>query len=143
MPRDVRAPGASDRGQDERTRLKQGWEEAFGSPPPPRLSVALMTRVLSYARQCRDRGGLPPSSERALRSVAAGHNPEASRGREVSAGAQLVREWNGRTYRVEVVEGGYRFDDRIWPSLSAIAGRITGTNWSGPRFFGLTDRRRS
>ncbi|WP_343081659.1 DUF2924 domain-containing protein [Ostreiculturibacter nitratireducens] len=31
-------------------------------------------------------------------------------------------------------------DGRTWPSLSAIAKHITGTIWSGPRFFGLVDR---
>ena len=35
-------------------------------------------------------------------------------------------------------ETGFRLDDRTWPSLSAIARHITGTTWSGPRFFGLT-----
>ena len=58
----------------------------------------------------------------------------------VSPGAHLVREWNGRTYQVEVVDGGYRMDGKIWPSLSAIAKHITGTTWSGPRFFGLNSR---
>ena len=55
---------------------------------------------------------------------------------------ELLGEWNGRTYRVEVLAEGYRFDGRTWPSLTAIARRITGTNWSGPRFFGLTPKRR-
>ncbi len=55
-------------------------------------------------------------------------------------GAHLVREWNGRTYQVEVLPKGFQMDGREWPSLSAIAKHITGTTWSGPRFFGLTDR---
>ena len=50
----------------------------------------------------------------------------------------LVREWNGRTYQVEVIDNGYRFDGKTYPSLTTIAQRITGTHWSGPRFFGLT-----
>lgn len=65
----------------------------------------------------------------------AGHSPGIAR-----PGAHLVREWNGRTYQVEVTLEGYRLDSRIWPSLSAIAKHITGTTWSGPRFFGLSDR---
>lgn len=75
--------------------------------------------------------------------MAEGRDPEAMRGKVAAPGAQLVREWNGRTYRVEVVEGGFRFDGQTWTSLSAIARRITGTSWSGPRFFGLKDRRGS
>ena len=53
----------------------------------------------------------------------------------------LIREWNSRIYRVEVLDGGYCFDGKTYPSLTAIARRITGANWSGPRFFGLTRRR--
>ena len=55
----------------------------------------------------------------------------------------LVREWNGWTYQVEVVDNGYRFDGKTYPSLTAITKRITGTHWSGPRFFGLTRRRKA
>jgi hypothetical protein len=40
-----------------------------------------------------------------------------------------------------VLEKGYLMGDRSWASLSAIARHITGTHWSGPRFFGLTDRK--
>ena len=45
-----------------------------------------------------------------------------------------------RTYQVEVLDNGYRFDGKTYPSLTTIAKRITGTHWSGPRFFGLTRR---
>ena len=61
----------------------------------------------------------------------------------VSAGTHLVREWNGRTYQVEVIDNGYRFDGKTYPSLTTIAKRITGTHWSGPRFFGLTPKRKA
>ena len=54
-----------------------------------------------------------------------------------------VREWNGRTYQVEVLDNGYRFDGKTYPSLTTIAKRITGTHWSGPRFFGLTPKRKA
>ena len=58
-------------------------------------------------------------------------------------GTHLVREWNGRTYQVEVIDNGYRFDGKTYPSLTTIAKRITGTHWSGPRFFGLTPKRKA
>ena len=44
--------------------------------------------------------------------------------------------------RSEVLDNGYRFDGKTYPSLTAIAKRITGTHWSGPRFFGLTPKRK-
>jgi hypothetical protein len=50
-----------------------------------------------------------------------------------------MREWNGRMHVVDVTADGMIFDGKRYRSLTAIARRITGTNWSGPRFFGLLD----
>lgn len=52
-------------------------------------------------------------------------------------GARLVREWNGRMNVVEVTDNGFIHEGKTYRSLSAIAKRITGAHWSGPRFFGL------
>ena len=52
-------------------------------------------------------------------------------------GCRLIREWKGRQHLVDVVEKGYVFDGKSYRSLSAVAKKITGTHWSGPRFFGL------
>ncbi|MCK0096696.1 DUF2924 domain-containing protein [Yoonia sp. F2084L] len=56
----------------------------------------------------------------------------------LTPGTQLVREWNGRIYRVLVTDDGFEMDGQTYRSLSAIAKRITGAGWSGPRFFGLS-----
>jgi len=53
-------------------------------------------------------------------------------------GATLVREFDGKEYRVQVLaDGRYEYNRQIYGSLSAIAKTITGTQWSGPAFFGL------
>lgn len=52
-------------------------------------------------------------------------------------GGRLLREWNGVTHVVDVIEGGFMWNGQTWRSLSAIAREITGAHWSGPRFFGL------
>jgi hypothetical protein len=49
----------------------------------------------------------------------------------------VIREWRGRTYVAEVVEGGIELNGQRHASLSHVARAITGTRWSGPRFFGL------
>jgi hypothetical protein len=51
----------------------------------------------------------------------------------------IVREYAGARHEVFVVEGGFSWQGRTYPSLSAIAKEITGTRWNGPRFFGLTE----
>lgn len=55
-------------------------------------------------------------------------------------GSKLIREWKGRSYQVSVIEEGFVYQDKIWPSLSAIARDITGAHWSGPSFFGVDGR---
>ena len=53
-------------------------------------------------------------------------------------GTLLSRKWKGRNLLVEVLEEGFRFENRVYSSLSAIAVAITGTRWNGLAFFGLT-----
>jgi hypothetical protein len=55
----------------------------------------------------------------------------------LSPGTRLMREWNGRSHAVDVVADGFVFDGKTYRSLTAVAKRITGVQWSGPRFFGL------
>ncbi|MES0138835.1 DUF2924 domain-containing protein [Mesorhizobium sp. M0016] len=64
---------------------------------------------------------------------------EASPPRSIppKAGSRLMREWNGRMHIVEVVDDGFVLDGKTYGSLSAVARRITGAHWSGPRFFSL------
>ncbi len=53
-------------------------------------------------------------------------------------GALLTRKWKERTILVEVLTKGFRYENRHYSSLSAIAVAITGTRWNGLAFFGLT-----
>lgn len=63
---------------------------------------------------------------------------------ELKPGSRLVRVWRGRTFEVEVIDDQrFRFAGREYSSLSEVARVITGTHWSGPRFFGIVARTRS
>ena len=107
------------------------------------LTRALLRRVLAYERQCRPHGGHSAATRRALATMANGTPKHSAPAGSVSAGTHLIREWNGRTYQVEVLDNGYRFDGKTYPSLTTITKRITGTHWPGPRFFGLTPKRKA
>ena len=86
---------------------------------------------------------MKPTVLRKLRRLArSGHvgNRESTKSatfKELAPGSRLVREWNGRTYTVDVLETGYLCDGQDYRSLSEVARAITGARWSGPRFFGL------
>ena len=123
--------------------LRRVWEQTFGAAPPHSLSRTFLRRVLAYERQCRTYGGHSAATRRTLAAMANGTPSTAPSAGSVSAGTHLVRDWNGRTYQVEVLDNGYRFDGKTYPSLTTIAKRITGTHWSGPRFFGLTPKRKA
>jgi len=62
------------------------------------------------------------------------------RATELHPGTILVREWNGQMQRVAVIADGFAWNGKTYPSLSKVAFAITGTRWSGPKFFGLRDK---
>ncbi|WP_370321950.1 DUF2924 domain-containing protein [Oricola sp.] len=119
----------------------EAWSEQFGRKPPKYVSVQFMRRALAYELQVKTHGGHSPAIRRALeRSLKDVRKPRSALPASSVAlrpGTHLVREWNGRSYQVEVLEAGFRMDGKQYRSLSSIARKITGAHWSGPRFFGL------
>ena len=55
-------------------------------------------------------------------------------------GAILRREHQGKAIEIEVLERGFKFDGKVWRSLSAIAREVTGTTWNGFLWAGLQKR---
>ena len=58
-------------------------------------------------------------------------------------GTILVREWDGNSQRVMVLDQGFAWNGTTYRSLTEIAFAMTGTRWSGPRFFGLRMEKRA
>ena len=54
-----------------------------------------------------------------------------------AAGTRLTRDFQGRRVSVEVLEKGFRYQDCTYKSLSAVARKVTGTQWNGFLFWGL------
>lgn len=117
-----------------RQRLKDRWRDLFRAAPPAAFTADLLARGIAWRLQERALGGHAASARAALKCPDA---PRASRRPALRPGNRLVRRWRGRTYVVEVAEGGFAFEGQQFGSLSEIARTITGTRWSGPRFFGL------
>jgi len=57
--------------------------------------------------------------------------------RKIGPDTILIREWGGTRHEVTVVENGVIFRGKHYRSLSQVARIITGSQWSGPLFFGL------
>lgn len=134
---EVRALGAMSNAD-----LKREWERVQQAPAPP-IAPSLLARDLAHRVQLAAAGGMDRSLEQRLRKLAAVHAGTAGSGARASAsaplagGTQLLREWGGRTHRVIAApDGSFLYAGERWRSLSAIARAITGTRWSGPRFFG-------
>jgi hypothetical protein len=56
-------------------------------------------------------------------------------------GTVLRRRYQGREVVATVLAEGFEYESKVYRSLSAIAREITGTQWNGWLFFGLTERR--
>jgi len=124
--------------------LRTRWRTVFRRKAPEHLPRHLLFRILAYRLQSERLGDLEQESVRLLDRIASGNGGNGSRsvrkqsGRDrLQPGSMLVREWNGARQRVEVLDKGFAWNGRTYQSLSAIAFAITGTRWSGPRFFGL------
>jgi len=123
----------------DRKALASVWEQAFGRPIPSRLFRTTAIPLLAYRLQVLQFGDLSPQTERTLARLIPrpGKKCPSALPRRLKSGVRLVREWQGRTYTVQVTDAGYAFENQAYQSLSAIARKITGTPWSGPAFFGL------
>ena len=129
-------------GQMDRAALRVAWANAFGDAPPHFLSMIFMRKALIWHAQCQAFGAMKADLKRSLKAAAEG-KPVRAQTPQLRNGTHLVREWNGRRYQVEVLEDGFRLNGETFKSLSAVALHITGTTWSGPRFFGLNGAARS
>ena len=85
---------------------------AYGGSGSKPLGLLLQARsrafscavFLLHERQCRTHGGLSAATRRALAAMANETPSSGAPAGSVSAGTHLVREWNGRTYQVEVLD---------------------------------------
>jgi hypothetical protein len=117
--------------------LRALYEEIFRIRPGPRAGADFMRNNIAWAAQSirdnRDplelRTELTDKATRPSVGSRLGHRP----------GTCLIREWQGQTYEVTVLDTGYLWQGEKYRSLSRIAREITGAHWSGPRFFGLQE----
>jgi hypothetical protein len=123
-----------------RDQLVQNWQKHYGCLPPKGVKRHLLERAFAHHQQERKYGKLKPAIRKHLLNlVQTGFEVPSKPVSKpaLTSGNRLVRDWQGKTYIVDVLEDGFRWQEQTYKSLSAIATEITGTRWSGPRFFGL------
>ncbi len=128
--------------------LRQRWRSEFGRKAPIQLPKHLLMRILAYRCQADVFGDLSRTTEQFLEGLA---RVSATKGsetiripstpghRQLRPGTVLVREHEGHNHHVMVTDNGFAWNGTTYPSLTKVAFAITGTRWSGPRFFGLRE----
>ena len=123
------------------TDLRKRYHELFRTEPPKAFGPDLLRRSIAHRIQEKAYGGFSASTRRLLdqlvKAAMAKPNGRLELPRRIKPGSELVRSWQGKTYRVMVMADGFAHDGKTFTSLSEIASEITGTKWNGPRFFGL------
>jgi predicted site-specific integrase-resolvase len=133
-------------GDLSREELAFRWERIYKCPPPPGVRRELLIRAVAWHLQAKHLGGFSTETRRLLRSAIdrvekkfANRDSQANdlpdegktttgpkQRHQILPGARLLRDWNGKTHVVDVIETGFVFEAKVYPSLSAIARKITG-----------------
>lgn len=120
------------------------WDRHFPHRPD-HANRMYVEAHLAYTLQADALGGLSNKTRKQLEAIGAAHSKIKQRAKpmrfDFAPGTVLVREWRGRDHRVTVtVDGRFEYDGQVFNSLTAVARDISGTHWSGPMFFGLTEK---
>ena len=98
------------------------------------LSERAHQRALALAQEAELRIRAPESF---LRELSGANRRDA---RLPAPGTWLTRQFQGQAVAVEVLEKGFRYQEHVYKSLSAVARHVTGTQWNGFAFFALEGR---
>lgn len=115
------------------------WDKYFPRRPPHNNRAYVEGRVAYKIQEEALSTKLAVQTQMA-RIGEAQSNIKTQRGVEVQVvpGTVLVREFDSREHRVTAqADGTFEYEGRRYKSLSAVARHITGTQWSGPLFFGI------
>ena len=127
------------------TRLRAEWLRLY-KVAPPAMTADLLRRGIAYRLQERARGTKSGALLRDIEQLCKQYERTGEAmvlpAVRIKPGTRLVRDWGGNSHHVVVLEDGFLYQDRRYGSLTQIAFDITGTKWSGPRFFGLVDRKK-
>jgi hypothetical protein len=119
--------------------LQAEWSKYFKTPPPRKASREFLAKNISWQKQAKEQGlnlnRFHKTMETALAQYEIGKKvkPELI----VKSGTKFIRQWQGKAHEVEASGSVFIYKGESYKSLSAIARKITGTQWNGKLFFGV------
>jgi hypothetical protein len=118
--------------------LRAAWQAEFRRAPSKGMWRDLLLRTLTWRIQEKAFGGHDKATLKLLEPYGQKRAGD-QRCQCLKAGTVLIRDFDGVRHSVTILPEGFVWQDKTYSSLSAIAKLITGTNWNGPRFFGLRE----
>ena len=116
--------------------LRDHWIKTNGTLAPSTFGRDLLLRALCYDVQMK----AEIREDKTVRKILHSYRPgEPRKTSAIKTGSIIVREYQGHIHEVVVVPDGFLWQGETYKSLSVIARKITGSNWNGPRFFGIGD----
>ena len=116
--------------------LREKWVALYGKKPP-NFSEPFLRRRLAYRVQELAYGGVTEPTLQKIREVQVKSARKKPSKVNLRVGTIICRVWHRRRYDVTVMPDGFEWDGQIYPTLSAIASKISGTNRNGLEFFGI------
>src|SRR5450631_2417482 len=97
--------------------LQAKWRSSLKQAPPLHVRKQLLVPLLAYKLQEQAYGGLKPEIRRHLEKLAASYRRDPNKKgaslaipRRIKPGTRLLRQWNGATHQVTVIEDGFEYD---------------------------------
>ncbi|MDR1160411.1 MAG: DUF2924 domain-containing protein [Syntrophomonadaceae bacterium] len=125
--------------EQELSVLKTEWQRYFKMPPPTKSSREFLSKNISWQKQAEEHGinlnKFYKMMDAALSQYELGKKVKHEL--VVKSGTRFIRQWQWKTHEVEAAGAAFIYNGENYKSLSAIARKITGTQWNGKLFFGV------
>lgn len=121
--------------------LRKLWLQSFNMTPPPKIGRWFLVGHINWKKQAGEQGDMPRKTSSQLKKLMQqlrdGKDITPANDLIIKSGTKLLREYRGVKHEVIVNTDGYRYNNKLYRSLSQIARDITGTRWNGKLFFGV------
>ena len=126
----------------DRKAIEEKWRDLYGTEPP-NFKKTFLQRRLAFRIQELFYGGVDDSTKQKLSEITDKLEDKKPKARveidgKILPGPRFVREWKGKLYETIVRDDGFEYNGQMYRSLSAIATAITGTQWNGRKWWGLS-----